>query len=1221
MSRSRAYSRTVFALPFVGLSLLAQAQGSRGIASAFVPPVANAGPNQTVNLGATVTLNGAGSTDANGLPLGYSWSFTSTPPGSAAALAIATVVNPSFTLDRMGDYVVQLVVNDGLLASVPATVTITTNDVAPVANAGPSQSNVVVGSVVQLDGSGSTDVNGHALRYSWTLLSAPEGSAAALPGATFVNPAFTVDRAGAYVAQLIVDDGSLSSAPATVAITTQSGPPTANAGPDRRVGVGAVVALDGTGSSDPNGYALTYAWSLTAKPPGSGALLAAASAAKPIITVDKAGAYVAQLIVSDSLFGSQPSTVVVSTNNIPPVANPGAAQHAFVNDTVTLHGENSSGTSGYSLTYSWSLTSRPAGSAAALAGATTANPTLVADQPGVYVAQLIVNDIVQNSQPKTVTIAAAYSDTLQSPAAEQSRTPAATLYSAARPLPRLPSTPRRTGSCTLTNNPGSACSTKTCALSAIGADSSHANWTGDGCKRIGYVPANGDTVVIPNGFHLTVDRNWTIGASGASNTTAAVQTNTSGLVEVSSGVTLRARGDVVADSNVGLTAYLVMDAGSTFIFDSSQASSPTTTRYRMGDVHGGNTSLRWPSFNGTSGSHVTVMSDLTNGALPGQIRYGSASVGYAPPPYGGCILTVDYTDFFDFGDGTTNGQAIAEGWYDGGASVLTYAFHIQNSTCTRCGPISTASNGGSVGIPSSLGILIDRNVFTDSKGTLNINLQNQAPNAPNTAVVSNNVFDKRFNDGDGDCNQSAIHRGVTFSGNYFASAICPNAAGATLAVSDNFVRLIDYHDRFGYTSSVSGDYLFVDVTGEDNAHLFGVASQTIASSASGIVAEIPDDWSSDSGEMFTGVSQAGFGTTFNNVIQVPSKTGNETMELVSFTSTVPTSAWGPYYLLHNTLPGGPGFHGMQQTNEGGAQLLAVTSLESNLQWSQFWRYYKVGTVETDYGVVNISGTAVSWVSGVTFPGGTTWNGVRLQIPAASGTYYTVSTVTDAHNLTLTGSAGTQTGVAWDRMFKNPTTTADYNSADHFLNLTDPTCIACVNQGRGYVGSWTATPGTHDVTAEPYFADAFLRNVAMWDTQYLGNAVGTAWQTSTSYTVGQIVSDSHTGYWQGQPINFRCIAAHTSGATTEPNVGASWRSDWEFASLADLRSATAAGTTYTDGAIGCAGCTAIQALVKWVRRGFTPQNPVLWCAGHDGETIGAVPFCAAGKALIAAMAGM
>ena len=37
------------------------------------PPVANAGPDQTVNEGDTVTLNGTGSFDSNGEIVSYAW--------------------------------------------------------------------------------------------------------------------------------------------------------------------------------------------------------------------------------------------------------------------------------------------------------------------------------------------------------------------------------------------------------------------------------------------------------------------------------------------------------------------------------------------------------------------------------------------------------------------------------------------------------------------------------------------------------------------------------------------------------------------------------------------------------------------------------------------------------------------------------------------------------------------------------------------------------------------------------------------------------------------------------------------------------------------------------------------------------------------------------------------------------------------------------------------
>jgi hypothetical protein len=367
----------------------------------------------------------------------------------------------------------------------------------------------------------------------------------------------------------------------------------------------------------------------------------------------------------------------------------------------------------------------------------------------------------------------------------------------------------------------------------------------------------------------------------------------------------------------------------------------------------------------------------------------------------------------------------------------------------------------------------------------------------------------------------------------------------------------------GIGGNTTGGYLFNDATGASNWHAL-TATQVASVSMSGLVAETPDDAVTDSGELLVQWYFGGPTTYLTNVVMVPSKTGSETQELISDTGGSATTF--SVSVSHNTWVGGyhAGAFGAVQVNETAPSGGPLTAFQSNLLWSAGGGYCKVETVE--------------------------------------------------------GGAG--------QLLVNPVTTADYNSMDQYglANAVSSGCLAtcsntvCTNQGNGYISPWTTTPGVHDIVAEPRLADAFLRNVALWDTRYLGNAAGVQWTSSHGYSVGDTVSDHYAGYWQGSTVNFRCILAHTSSSSDEPNTGVNWRTYWEFESLYDLRTAIAGSTAYTDGAIGCISCTAIQALTKWVQAGFTPSNPALWCAGHDGETTGAVPFCSKGKALISA-AGM
>jgi len=89
------------------------------------PPTADAGPDQTVQTGDTVQLDGSGSSDPDSDPLSYSWSFVSKPAGSAAVFSDPTIINPTFVADVAGDYILELRVGDGRGGSDIDQVTIT----------------------------------------------------------------------------------------------------------------------------------------------------------------------------------------------------------------------------------------------------------------------------------------------------------------------------------------------------------------------------------------------------------------------------------------------------------------------------------------------------------------------------------------------------------------------------------------------------------------------------------------------------------------------------------------------------------------------------------------------------------------------------------------------------------------------------------------------------------------------------------------------------------------------------------------------------------------------------------------------------------------------------------------------------------------------------------------------------------------------------------------
>ncbi|MEW6754905.1 MAG: PKD domain-containing protein [Candidatus Latescibacterota bacterium] len=190
---------------------------SRPVAAAYAPGGALVGEE--------VYLLGDDSQDPDGDVLYFFWEQVG---GPAVVLGDADMDAAYFTATQPGQYVFQLVVNDGEADSQPVRVTVTVTEggsvpnIPPVADArGPAES--VAGELVTLDGSLSYDADGGTLYYDWLQL---DGPLVALTGAESPNPSFLPTEPGEYVFELVVDDGTAVSMPVeiTVRVTAGGGP-------------------------------------------------------------------------------------------------------------------------------------------------------------------------------------------------------------------------------------------------------------------------------------------------------------------------------------------------------------------------------------------------------------------------------------------------------------------------------------------------------------------------------------------------------------------------------------------------------------------------------------------------------------------------------------------------------------------------------------------------------------------------------------------------------------------------------------------------------------------------------------------------------------------------------------------------------------------------------------------------------------------------------------
>ena len=343
--------------------------------------IANAGEDQSVIEGDTVSLDGTGSDlqghSDGGAALTYAWSQTEGPTVDLtdASTATSSFTAPDVSADTNLTFTLTVEGPEGTSDTDSVTVTVSPQDEVPNANAGPDQpsggATIYPGDTVQLNGSNSSDVPDFLtdLTFAWT--ASPEDPAVTLSDSAAIQPTFTApdlgESGGVLEFTLTVTDTAGQSDSDSVLINISGfQPPVADAGPNQSVEVGAEVTLSGNNSSDPDGEIDAYQWTQT---DGAAVTLTGANAASAMFTApDAAGtALVFELEVTDSqgLMDSDSVTVNVVEGAKPiPECRAGDDQTLpeYTNGDVTLVMLNASGSgiSEGSITgYSWSQISGP----------------------------------------------------------------------------------------------------------------------------------------------------------------------------------------------------------------------------------------------------------------------------------------------------------------------------------------------------------------------------------------------------------------------------------------------------------------------------------------------------------------------------------------------------------------------------------------------------------------------------------------------------------------------------------------------------------------------------------------------------------------------------------------------------------------------------------------------------------------------------------------------
>ncbi|MCF8264122.1 MAG: PKD domain-containing protein, partial [Melioribacteraceae bacterium] len=327
-------------------------------------PKAFAGNDRVVAVGESVSFNGSNSTDDTKL-IGYDWDFGDGNQSSGVAV--------SHAYEKPGKYIVELTVTDdskSISDKSSDELTVVVN-FPPISV--PGEDMYVSQSVVQFDGSKSSDEDGEIVAYLWEF---GDGQTSSEP-----KPLHTYNLPGTYNVKLSVTDDSKTSTQTTSnqMMVIVNAPPVANAGLDRIAMPGQSIDFDGSGSVDSDGNIEIVEWDFGDGETGTGSSVSH--------SYKDPGIYLVGLKVADNSGHNSATDFDYLTVNVnaPPVAIAGNDIITAPGMEVIFDGSNSYDSDNEVTSFEWSFSDE-------LYTSKSASMKRSFEAPGIYTAKLKVFD-------------------------------------------------------------------------------------------------------------------------------------------------------------------------------------------------------------------------------------------------------------------------------------------------------------------------------------------------------------------------------------------------------------------------------------------------------------------------------------------------------------------------------------------------------------------------------------------------------------------------------------------------------------------------------------------------------------------------------------------------------------------------------------------------------------------------------------------------------------